>query len=410
MNQSILSHVYENGLVLLAEPIPWMQSAAFSILLPAGSIHDPPGREGLCSLACDMVQRGAGPRDARQLVIDLDNLGLRRSDSVSSSHTAFSGATICENLPAALEIYADMLRRPLLPAEHLEACRSILLQELRAIEDDPAQKLMVELRRCHYPHPWGSPPEGAAESVQAIALEDVCRFVRERYIPNGTIIALAGRVEWEPLRELVGQLLADWPKGEDRLPQERPPEHSARHIQYASNQCHIGIAWDAVPYRNPDYFRAWGAVGVLGSGTSSRLFMEVREKRGLCYAVYASYHTLRDRAAVFCYAGTTAERAQQTLDVTVAEVHRLAQGIQDDELDRLKARIKSALVMQQESSSARSRAIANDWYHLGRVRTLEELGQLIDQLTSQGINHYLAHHPPQDFTVVVLGPQQLRMP
>jgi predicted Zn-dependent peptidase len=140
---------------------------------------------------------------------------------------------------------------------------------------------------------------------------------------------------------------------------------------------------------------------------SSRLFTEVREKRGLCYTVYASYHTLRDRASVLCYAGTTAERAQETLDVTLGELKRLAAGIEPNELSRLKARVKSSLVMQQESSSSRSSSIARDWYHLGRVRTLDEIGQLVDALTCDSINGYLAAHPPRDFTIVTLGQRPL---
>jgi predicted Zn-dependent peptidase len=122
------------------------------------------------------------------------------------------------------------------------------------------------------------------------------------------------------------------------------------------------------------------------------------------------YHTLRHRGGVFCYAGTSADRAQETLNVTLGELVRLADGIQDNELDRLKARIKSALVMQQESSSARSSSIAFDWYHLGRARTLDEVEQLIDALTSRSINAYLKEHPPRDFTVVTLGPRQLETP
>jgi predicted Zn-dependent peptidase len=151
-------------------------------------------------------------------------------------------------------------------------------------------------------------------------------------------------------------------------------------------------------------------VGVLGGGTSARLFTEVRERRGLCYSVYASYHTLRDRGGVFCYAGTSAERAQETLDVTAAELVRLARGIEEHELARLKARIKSSLIMQQESSSSRSASIARDWYHLGRVRSLDEVSALVDGLNSQRINAYLAEHPPRDFTVVTLGPDELEVP
>ena len=146
------------------------------------------------------------------------------------------------------------------------------------------------------------------------------------------------------------------------------------------------------------------------SGSSSRLFTEVRERRGLCYTVYASLHTQRDRASVLCYAGTTAQRAQETLDVTVRELLRLGEGIQQSELDRLKARIKSSLIMQQESSSARSGSIARDWAHLRFVRTMDEIAALIDGLTCQSIGKFLAEHPPQDFTIVTLGPQALVMP
>ncbi len=181
-------------------------------------------------------------------------------------------------------------------------------------------------------------------------------------------------------------------------------------MNHESNQTQVGIGFESLPYRDPDYFQAWGAVGVLSGGMSSRLFTEVREKRGLCYTVYATHHTLRDRASVLCYAGTSADRAQETLDVMLAELIRLAKGIEPEELSRLKARIKSALIMQQESSSARSSAIARDWYHLERVRTLDEVGALVDGLTRESINAYLAAHPPRDFTIVTLGPKPLEVP
>ncbi len=229
-------------------------------------------------------------------------------------------------------------------------------------------------------------------------------------MPNGAILGVAGRVDWEPLVDLVGQLLGDWQPQPAPTIVEQPAEEKYRHVAYDAKQTQIGIAYRSVPYRHADYFQAWGAVGVLSGGMSARLFTEVREKRGLCYSVHASYHTLLDRGAVFCYAGTAAERAQETLDVTMGELVRLRAGIEEHELARLKARIKSALIMQQESSSARSSSLARDWYHLGRARTLDEVGGLIDALTCASINAYLAQHPPRDFTVVTLGPSALEIP
>jgi predicted Zn-dependent peptidase len=129
----------------------------------------------------------------------------------------------------------------------------------------------------------------------------------------------------------------------------------------------------------------------------------------LCYSVYAGYHTLRDRAGVFCYAGSSAQRAQETLDVTLGELRRLAQGIEASELTRLKARIKTELVMQQESSFSRSSSIAREWYHIDHARTLDELQRIVDGLTCQSINDYLAKHPPGPFTIVTVGPDELQI-
>ena len=140
---------------------------------------------------------------------------------------------------------------------------------------------------------------------------------------------------------------------------------------------------------------------------SSRLFTEVREKRGLCYTVYAMCHTIKDYGCVLAYAGTTTERAQETLDVMLQEIRRLGEGIHNDELQRLKARIKTGLIMQQESSSSRSISMASDWHLLGRVRTLDELSTLLDEINSKSINDYLASNPPKQFKIVTLGQKAL---
>ncbi len=409
MKQPISSHTYPNGLVLVAEPMDELQSAAFTFLAPAGCAYDPADRGGLSGFTCEMALRGAGERDNRQFILDLDNLGVERAESVSSTHTSYSGATLAENLPAALAIYADLLRRPHLPADQLEAGRLAMLQELRAVEDEPSQKVMIELRRRHYPDPWGRPTQGDQKALEATAIDDIRPHFARCYRPNGTILGVAGRVDWPRLKDLVGELLGDWTPGGDDEVRESPAGVRYEHLRHDSHQTQIGIAFPSVPYRHRDYFQAWGAVGVLSGGMSARLFTEVRERRGLCYSVYATHHTLWHRGAVFCYAGTGADRAQETLDVTLSELRRLAKGIEETELSRLKARIKSALIMQHESSSGRSSSLARDWYHLGYARTLEEVGRLIDGLSARSINAYLAEHPPADFTVTTLGPRALEV-
>ena len=409
MPQSILSHEFPNGLVLVAEPMGSLESAAFTFLVPAGCVHEPADRNGLAALACEMALRGCGSRDSREFIQALENLGVQRGESISAMHSGFSGATLAKNLPATLEIYADLLRRAHLPDDQLDAGRQTVIQELRAIEDEPSHKVMLELRRRYFPDPWGRPSEGNLEALEAVTMGEIRNHYERLFQPRGAIVGVAGRIEWEPLVDLVGRLFGDWRPREVSPPVAGPRGPRRDHLHHDSNQTQIAIAYESVPYRHPDYFQASGAVGVLSGGMSSRLFSEVREKRGLCYSVYASYHTLRDQACVLCYAGTTSQRAQETLDVTLGELRRLAAGVEPGELARLKTRVKSSLVMQQESSSARSSAVARDWYHLGRVRTLDEVGQLVDALTCESINSYLKRNPPRDFTILTLGSLPLQV-
>jgi predicted Zn-dependent peptidase len=397
-------------MVLVGEPTTSVESAAFTFLLPAGCCHDPSGSAGLASLTSEMMLRGAGPRDSRTWVSDLENLGVERGESVGVAQATFHGATLRDNLPAGLGLFADLIRRPHLPADQLDAGRSACLQELRAIDDEPSHKLMIELRRRRYPDPWGRSSHGDEAGLRATTIEGVRQFHDRHYRPGSTILAVAGNFDWRRLCDEVQELFGDWQPNKIAEPAGINGRPGGSHITFQSNQSHVGIAYPTIPYKHPDYFQAWAAVGVLSSGSSSRLFTEVRERRGLCYTVYASLHTQRDRASVLCYAGTTAERAQETLDVTVSELMRLGSGIQQNELDRLKARIKSSLIMQQESTSARSGALARDWYHLGRARTLDEVGALVDELSADSINSFLRANPPRDLLVVTLGPEPLEVP
>lgn len=397
-------------MVLVGESNPSVQSTAITFLVPCGYTTDPEDRLGLSSLVCDMVLRGAGSRGSRALINDLEVLGVERGESVGASQISFSAATLAANLEPALAIYADIIRRPQLPADQIEAGRQVCLQEINGINDEPAQRLMVELRRRTYPQPWGRSSHGTEEGITSSNIEDVRHHWEQHFRPNAALLGVAGNFHWPALVEKVESLFGDW----DAV--DVPPVKTSAgtlddaHIYHEGNQCHIGIAFPTVPYRHPDYLRAWAAVGVLSGGMSSRLFTEVREKRGLCYTVSASLQTQLDRARVLCHAGTSEERAQETLDVTFSELVRLRRGVMPDELTRLKARIKSGLIMQQESSSARSGAIAREWYHLGRVRTLDEVGRLVDELTADLINEYLVEHPPQDFTFATLGPTALELP
>jgi len=409
LSQSLFTATLDNGITLLGEHLPDLESVAMAFHAPAGAILDPPGRSGLATLAGELCLRGAGDRTSREVVEALEHAGVQWSQAVSSTHASFSGAMVARRLPEALPIYADLLRRPRLPDEELEHARQMVLQNLAGTEDDPAHRTMLALRRLHLPAPWGRPTEGVSAEVEAISLADVRRFVAAHLRPPGVIVAVAGRIDWDDLVSRVERLFGGWQPGPEQEVATGPRGPHVGHVPHDSQQTHVALAWSVPPYRDPASYEATAALGILGGGASSRLFTEVRERRGLCYGVSAGYQTLRDRALAVCHAGTTAARAQETLDVILAEIDRLPGSITEDELDRVKARAKSGLVMQQESSAARAGAIARQWYHLGRVQSLAEELARYDALTVAGVESWLAAHPPRDLTVVSLGREPLEV-
>ena len=409
MGQQVHQHTFANGLVLLAERMEHVRSAAINVLVPAGAAFDPAGKFGVATVLTDLITRGAGSRDSRELSLALDNLGVDRDESVGAINMRFWGSTLAANTYATLDIFADVIRRPHFPEEELEAAQALALQDILSLEDGPQQKVMVELRRRYYPPPLNKDRRGLTADIESLTIDDVRKQHKRLFRPNGAILSVAGNIEWERLKDQVGKLFGDWAKGEEieAVAEKHMPQ--SHHIQKDTQQTQIAWAWPSAPIGGPQYYAARAAEGVLSGGMSARLFTEVREKRGLCYSVGVRHETFKDRGTMVGYAGTGADRAQQTLDVTLAELKRLSEGATEDEIDRVKAGLKSSLIMQEESTSARAGSIASDWYFLGRVRTFDEIHATIDGLKPASITGYLEEYPVKDVTLVTLGPAELKM-
>jgi predicted Zn-dependent peptidase len=396
--------------------MPGVQSAAFALLLPAGAAYE--GADGLnpgggaATMAAEWITRGAGTRDSHALLTALDNLGVSHAESAQTLHTSIAGATLGRNLEPALEIFADMVLRPHLDDDEVEPIRALCLQNLRSLEDDPGTKVIFELRRRHFPDPWGRPSPGTTEGVISLSPDDLREFHKKTYRPNGAILGVAGAIDWPRLRDTVGRIFGDWSPKPELQVKETPGGPRRDHILRETQQIQIAMAYPAATVDSPDYYRARAAAAILGGYSSARLFTEVREKRGLCYSVYATYEGQPDRAAMLCHAGTSADRAQQTLDVMLTEIETLGrEGVASDELETMRAGLKSSLIMAQESSMSRSGALAADWYFLGRVRSLQEIAAELDALTTASVSEYAAILArPGERTILTLGPAALTLP
>ena len=399
-------HRLSNGLTLVGEPMPSRQAAAFNFLIPAGSATEPPGKDGLTGVIESASYRGAGDLDARALSDALDSLGLSRGGGAGAEFTTFGGATLGLYLPDALQLYADIILRPRF--EDWQAERDLAIQALQGLDDSPSSRTFYELRRRYFTSGHARSALGTLEGLESLTPEDLRADHSARFAPQGAILALAGAFDWEQTVALVEKLFGDW--------QGRAPDLEAArvvdeplwvHLPADKAQQQIAIAYQTIApddARNYDYRLA---MAILSGGMGARLFTEVREKRGLVYSVSASASGHRGFGYTLAYAGTTPQRADETLEVTLGELRRMSEGVTQDELDRARIKTLTSLIMQEESSRARAGALARDWWILGRVRTLDEITAAINAVTPDSIGAFYQSCPVGEPSVVTLGAREL---
>jgi predicted Zn-dependent peptidase len=226
------------------------------------------------------------------------------------------------------------------------------------------------------------------------------RFFR----PGGAILSIAGNVRADSVLKAVEELFANWEGGGAELPAfGARPAHDYHHVADDSAQMQIVLASPSVKFGDTFYYEAKIATSILGASMFGRLFVEVREKRGLCYSVYARHGASNLYGTTTAYVGTTPERAQESLDVLLGEFERLPGTITQEELDRSRTNLKSSLIMGEESPGARAGSNATDWWLLKRVRTLAEINEQIDKVSILSLNEFLEAYPYKPCSVLTLG-------
>jgi predicted Zn-dependent peptidase len=394
-------------MVLLGEPMEEVRSVAFDFMLPAGASQLPEGCCGAGTVIADWIFRGAGNKNSRELGDALDSLGLHRASSINNSHITIGATLEAGNLAKTLELYADIILRSSLKEDQFKPARQLAIDGVRALDDDPRQKVILKLREQFYPSPLGRSALGEISELEALTPEVTERIIKNNFNLSETIFAVAGKYDFDAIAEQVEGLFdaqAQKP-AEPIAPRSKAGKYT--HIHNDGAQVHIGMMTETVKPTDEDYYNARVAVSVLSGGMSARLFKEVREKRGLCYAIGATYHALKEAAGIMCYAGTTPEKAQETLDVIMSEFTRLSEAISEEEIERAKVGLKSMLVLQSESSSSRAGGIGSDYYMLGRVRSLDEIKSKIEQTSVKSVLGFLRNNKFKDFTVVTIGPEKV---
>jgi predicted Zn-dependent peptidase len=410
MSKKIDHYKLSNGMIILGEPLEEVASVAFGFMVPCGASRIPKQYSGAGRILSDWVTRGAGGLDSRQLSDKMDFLGLHASSSVGTYRMSFSSALEWECLIEAIELYKKILTEPHLEQEQFELSRQLTLSDLLGLDDDPRHKVMLKLREFFYPEPLGYNSFGSLETLQSITAEETENIFKHNFDIGKTIFSVAGKYDFARVCESLEELFGDAQSKELTELPFHDVQGGYSHIPYEGAQVHIGIMTNTVAASSPDYYNAQVAVSVLSGGMSSRLFTEVREKRGLCYAIGANYNSLKDRGGYACYAGTTPDKAQQTLDVTLEQFNKLREGITEDEINRAQAGLKSTMIMRSESTMSRASGIGGDYNLLGKVRSLEEIKAGIESTTTESVTDFLNRNVFEKYSIVTIGPKEITPP
>ncbi len=309
---------------------------------------------------------------------------------------------------ATLELIGELLLTSTFPREELEQMRNLVLQEIRRRDDEPMSRIFELVRSNFYKGTaLARPLLGTSESVSSLEQQDLRDFWQARYKPNDAIFAIAGKFDWEHVIERMESLFGGWEGKAGPSPEQNPaPTNDIVLEPQEGKQEHLALMFPFPNYTDPDYYAAQVIAETLGGGMASRLFVEVREKRGLVYGVSAGLSSNKHIGALRIYAGTTPEQGRECLQVIVNELRKLEQeGITDDELERAKVQLKSENVMRSEGSGARMGALARSWWYERKLRTIAEVKDAIEAVTREQVMRVLQRFSPlHPLTVAAIGP------
>lgn len=399
-------HRFDNGLILCTERLEGVASVGVHVLLPGGSAFDHDEDDGIAALHGELLLRGAGTLDSRALSDAFDRCGLQRGVSVGTQHLHLHGTTTGARLEEALDLLLTVLRTPRMPQADLPAATNLCLQSIASLADDPAEEAVVQLHTLHRPRPMHRSGLGNAAVLPTLSALDLDTAWSARIGPRGTVIALAGHIDVDAAIHRIAAGIEDW-TGPHTPPQVNPQDgpRGRQHLSRATNQTHIALAWDAPKATDEDADAARLASSVLGGGSSSRLFTQVRQRRSLCYSIGSSWQGSAVDGFLQVVTGTTPERAAQTLETTLQTVQDAAEGLFDDEIARARMQYRSGLVRSGESTSARAAALASDAAVLGRVRGLAQRVSQIESVAPDAIRRVAASWAALEPTIVSVGPE-----
>ncbi|MEI6097118.1 MAG: pitrilysin family protein [Alphaproteobacteria bacterium] len=394
-----------NGLRIVTERMPGLQSSSAGIWVMAGGRHERPEQNGIAHFLEHMAFKGTKRRTALQIAEEIEDVGGYINAYTSREMTAYYARVLQADVSLALDVIGDIVLNPAFDKKEIEVERHVILQEIGQALDTPDDIVFDWLQEVSYPdQAFGRPILGPEERVSQFTAQDLRAFVKQNYGPAQMILAAAGAVDHDAIVKqaemIFGGLTA---RAQHAFEPARFNGTERREIK-ALEQVHFAMAFDAPGYRHPDVYTAQVYAMTMGGGMSSRLFQKIREEKGLCYSIFAQSGAYEDAGQITLYAGTSAQELSQLTDLTVDELKRAADDMSEPEVARARAQIKAGMLMGLESPSSRAERIARLLAIYGRVPDVDEAVARIDAVTMTDVRRYAGELTSSGTALALYGP------
>ena len=395
----------KNGLRVVTHEMPHLETTSLGVWVGAGARDETEAENGISHLLEHMAFKGTATRSSRDIAEEIEAVGGELNAATEPEWTGYFARVLSGDEGIALELLADILQNSKFSSGELKREREVILQEIASVRDIPEEIAIDLLHEAAYPgQAAGRSILGTAESLSTIKPKQLKEFARMHYAPANMVLAAAGGVSHKSIvrhaEALFGGLTA--PKGPEG--EAAVYKGGTRAFAKAFEQCHLILGFKSPSYLDPSYFAAQVTSGVLGGGLSSRLFQQVRERRGLCYSVESSAWGMRDTGMFVIQAATGVESLKKLVDVICAEIKGLgSKGPTETEMQRAKSQMKAGLLMSLESSSARAEQMARQLLTRGRLFTAAELVERVDAVTIDEVREFAGNVTCGEPSVVVVG-------
>jgi len=401
----------DNGLRILSAPMPGTRSVAVGVYVGTGSRYETPEEAGLSHLLEHLLFKGTPKRPSAPEISELiEGVGGVLNASTDRELTVYYAKVARMHFDRAADVLTDMVRNPLIAAEELEKERKVVIEELASIEDSPSQIVDVLLDATMWPdQPLGRDVAGSEASVSALTRESTLDYLRRQYVPNNICIAVAGAIEHDEVVEAIGGPLGDWARGTpgSYFPAVNGQQSARIALQHKkTEQAHFEIAVHGLSSQDPDRFALDLISVVLGEGMSCRLFIELREKRALCYDVHSYASHYLDAGSFAVYAAVDPLRAVEAAGAALEELEKVrAHGVTDGELLKAKELSKGRLLLRMEDTRAVSGWLGGQEMINGFVRSPDEVVALIDAVTPDDVRRIAGQlFDRARMTMAIVGP------